>query len=92
MSVLEKYASININRLKTTEKTVKISSSSNIIFLSIKKPMEYKFILDNQNIEESFEAGLECTNTTDVYTNRSVNIDSAVVLSTVCFNSCSTCE
>ena len=54
--------------------------------------MEYKFILDNQNIEESFEAGLECTNTTDVYTNRSVNIDSAVVLSTVCFNSCSTCE
>ncbi len=54
--------------------------------------MEYKFILDNQNIEESFEAGLECTNTIDVYTNRSVNIDSAVSLSTVCFNSCSSCE
>ena len=54
--------------------------------------MEYKFILDNQNIEESFEAGLECTNTTGIYTNRSVNIESAVVLSTVCFNSCSSCE
>ena len=54
--------------------------------------MEYKFILDNQNIEESFEAGLECTNTTDVYTNRSADINSAVVLPTVCFNSCSSCE
>lgn len=54
--------------------------------------LEYKFILDNQNIEETFDAGTNCTRTTDIYTNRIATIEQATSLKTVCFNSCDDCQ
>lgn len=53
---------------------------------------EYKFILDNQLVEESFEPGTFCTNTTDTYTNRQTTISDITSLPTVCFNSCNSCD
>lgn len=54
--------------------------------------VEYKFTLDNQNIEETFNAGTNCTKTTDIYTNRILTIQEATSLKTVCFNSCDDCQ
>jgi len=54
--------------------------------------LQYKFTLDNQTIEEQFEAGMECTSTIGEYTNRVAQINDDVVLSTVCFNSCASCN
>jgi beta-glucanase (GH16 family) len=52
---------------------------------------EYKFSLDNWNVAENFEPGEPCTNTTDIFTNRIITIDSATLLPEVCWNSCTAC-
>lgn len=55
--------------------------------------MEYKFFLDDQKVEETFEAGTQCTKTTDIYTNRLASITKDTsYLDVVCFNTCSDCE
>jgi len=54
--------------------------------------LQYKFTLDNQTIEEQFESGTPCTSTIGEYTNRVVEIIEDTTLSTVCFNSCTSCK
>lgn len=54
--------------------------------------MQYKFILDNQTVEETFEPNTPCTKTTDVYTNRVAQIAGNTTLETACFNSCAPCQ
>ena len=57
------------------------------------REMEYKFFLDDQKVEETSEAGTQCTKTTDIYTNRLANITKDTSsLDVVCFNTCSGCE
>ena len=49
--------------------------------------MEYKFSVDGK--EEVFKSGTSCTKTTDIYTNRVLQIESTTSsISAVCFNSC----
>lgn len=52
---------------------------------------EYKFSLDNWLVAETFQPGEPCTQTTGVFTNRIVTLDSSVILPDVCWNSCSAC-
>ena len=53
--------------------------------------MEYKFSVDGK--EEVFKPGTSCTKTTDIYTNRVLQIESTISsISAVCFNSCTTCK
>ena len=54
--------------------------------------LQYKFILDEQGVEESFESGDPCTTTVDIYTNRVLQVEGNMTLEPVCFNSCSSCE
>lgn len=54
--------------------------------------LQYKFILDNQGVEESFESGDPCTTTVDIYTNRVLQVEGNMTLDPVCFNSCSSCK
>lgn len=54
--------------------------------------LQYKFTLDKQKVEEQFEAGTECCKTIGDYTNRVATITEDSELTTVCFNSCSSCE
>lgn len=54
--------------------------------------LQYKFILDGQEVEESFEPGLPCTATTDIYTNRVLQVEGNMTATTVCFNSCTSCN
>jgi hypothetical protein len=54
--------------------------------------LQYKFILDNQAVEESFEPGSPCTETTDIYTNRVLQVEGNMTLDAVCFNSCTSCD
>ncbi|MGB0259902.1 MAG: hypothetical protein ACPF99_00675 [Flavobacteriaceae bacterium] len=54
--------------------------------------LQYKFILDNQAVEESFEPGSPCTQTTDIYTNRVLQVEGNMTLDAVCFNSCTSCD
>jgi hypothetical protein len=53
---------------------------------------QYKFILDNQAVEESFEPGSSCTETTDIYTNRLLLVEGNMTAETVCFDSCVSCD
>ena len=53
---------------------------------------QYKFILDNQAVEESFEPGSPCTETTDIYTNRLLLVEGNMTAETVCFDSCVSCD
>jgi hypothetical protein len=53
---------------------------------------QYKFILDNQAVEESFEPGSPCTETTDIYTNRLLVVEGNMTAETVCFDSCVSCD
>jgi hypothetical protein len=53
---------------------------------------QYKFILDNQAVEESFEPGSSCTETTDIYTNRLLLGEGNMTAETVCFDSCVSCD
>jgi hypothetical protein len=53
--------------------------------------MEYKFPVDGK--EEVFKPGTSCTKTTDIYTNRVLQIESTTSsISAVCFNSCTICK
>ena len=54
--------------------------------------LQYKFILNEQGTEESFESGDPCTTTVDIYTNRVLQVEGNITLEPVCFNSCSSCE
>jgi hypothetical protein len=54
--------------------------------------LQYKFNLDQQSIEEQFEAGADCTKTINQYTNRVIQITEDTALPTVCFNSCMSCK
>ena len=54
--------------------------------------LQYKFILDNQAVEETFEPGSPCTETTDIYTNRVLQVEGNMTAETVCFNSCTSCD
>ena len=54
--------------------------------------LQYKFTLDQQSIEEQFEAGADCTKTINQYTNRVIQITEDTALPTVCFNSCMSCK
>jgi hypothetical protein len=53
---------------------------------------QYKFILDNQAVEESFEPGSSCTETSDIYTNRLLLVEGNMTAETVCFDSCVSCD
>ena len=59
---------------------------------TVEGELQYKFILDGQAVEESFEPIDPCTTTIDIYTNRVVQVEGNMTLETVCFNSCSNCE
>ncbi len=52
---------------------------------------EYKFTVDGWTDDEIFEPGEECTLTTDVFTNRVIEVTGDLVLPTVCWESCSAC-
>jgi hypothetical protein len=55
--------------------------------------MEYKFTLDGGvDLQEMFEAGTACTNTTGVYTNRLAQVESDTEFPVVCFNACGACD
>lgn len=54
--------------------------------------MQYKFVLDNQSVEESFQPDNSCTKTTDVYTNRVAQVEGSTILDPVCFNTCEPCQ
>ena len=59
--------------------------------LVIPGEMEYKFSVDGK--EEVFKPGTSCTKTTDIYTNRVLQIESTISsISAVCFNSCTICK
>ena len=59
---------------------------------AVEGELQYKFILDGQTVEESFESTDPCTTTIDIYTNRVMQVEGNMTLDTVCFNSCSSCE
>ena len=59
---------------------------------AIEGELQYKFILNGQSVEESFEATDPCTTTIDIYTNRVIQVKGNMTLDTVCFNSCSSCQ
>lgn len=52
---------------------------------------EYKFTVDGWTDDEIFEPGGECTLTTDVFTNRVIEVTGDLVLPTVCWESCFAC-
>ena len=54
--------------------------------------LQYKFILDEQGVEENFKSGDPCTTTIDIYTNRVLQVEGNMTIDPVCFNSCSSCE
>ncbi len=54
-----------------------------------KGELEYKFALDkNVERQETFEVGMPCTKTTGQYTNRVIQVEGAMDLGVVCFESC----
>ncbi len=54
--------------------------------------IDYKFTVDGWNAQENFAGGESCTRTDGGFTNRHIaSITTAMVLDTVCFNSCSAC-
>ena len=58
---------------------------------------EYKFSLDNWNVQEILDSNLSCVLTTidslgNVYINRYLNINSDTILDIVCWNECDTCS
>ncbi|MFM7730509.1 MAG: hypothetical protein ACKO6L_05690, partial [Flavobacteriales bacterium] len=52
---------------------------------------EYKYSHDAWAGQESLEPGSACTMTTDIYTNRVLNLESDTVLPVVCYGSCVAC-
>lgn len=53
---------------------------------------EYKFSYNNWQGSENLTVGSSCTNTTDIFTNRTLNVSTAAVLPVVCWNSCVSCN
>jgi hypothetical protein len=58
---------------------------------------EYKFSIDNWNIQETLDSNLSCVLTTidslgNVFVNRYLNIYSDTILDVVCWNECDTCS
>jgi 1,4-alpha-glucan branching enzyme len=53
---------------------------------------EFKFSHDNWAGSETLEPGSACTMTTDVFTNRVLNLDADTVLPVVCYGSCVACN
>jgi polyisoprenoid-binding protein YceI len=53
--------------------------------------IEFKYTLDGWNAQESLQEGTSCTKTTSGYTNRFTKINGATTLSTVCWESCTSC-
>lgn len=53
--------------------------------------IEYKFTMDNWNIQEEFNGGESCTKTTGGFTNRFAVLNGDITLPTVCFASCDIC-
>jgi beta-glucanase (GH16 family) len=53
---------------------------------------EYKFSADNWAQQESLPVGASCTATTGSFTNRTLNVNSDVVLPIVCWGSCTSCS
>ena len=54
-------------------------------------PIEYKYTFDNWTGQESLAVGLECTLTTDGFTNRFLDVTESTVLPVVCWESCVAC-
>lgn len=53
---------------------------------------EYKFTLDNWNVQEQFEDGDACTSTINGYVNRALTVGTEnTTLDAVCFDSCEAC-
>ncbi|MDG2425038.1 MAG: plastocyanin/azurin family copper-binding protein [Flavobacteriales bacterium] len=52
---------------------------------------EYKFTLDGWTNQEEFAEGASCTSTIGGYTNRTLDVAGAEVLSVVCYNECDAC-
>ena len=52
---------------------------------------EYKFSHDNWTGQEALAPGSSCTVTTDIYTNRVLNVSQDEVLPAVCYGSCAVC-
>lgn len=54
--------------------------------------IDYKFTVNGWNAQENFAGGESCTRTDGGFTNRHIaSITTAVVLDTVCYNSCTAC-
>ena len=53
--------------------------------------IEYKFTFDNWTGQETLAEGLECTLTTDGFTNRYLDVTESTVLPVVCWESCVEC-
>jgi 1,4-alpha-glucan branching enzyme len=54
-------------------------------------PYEYKFSYDSWAGQETLVPGSSCTVTTDIYTNRTINVTGNDTLEAVCFGSCTPC-
>lgn len=52
---------------------------------------EYKFSYNNWAGQENLPTGMECTNTTGQFTNRTLNVSSDMTLPLVCWNTCGSC-
>jgi 1,4-alpha-glucan branching enzyme len=59
--------------------------------LLVGQEVEYKFQLDQWNVEESLTAGSPCTKTTGGFTNRVLTPQGDSVLTAVCWESCERC-
>ncbi|HPR29497.1 MAG TPA: T9SS type A sorting domain-containing protein, partial [Chitinophagales bacterium] len=53
---------------------------------------EYKYAADTWTIQESLTPGDPCTMTTDIFTNRTLDVSEDMVLEAVCWGSCEACE
>jgi hypothetical protein len=53
---------------------------------------EYKFNFDGWSGQENLEEGSPCTVTNSGYTNRTLNVNSSIVLPVVCWGFCSACS
>jgi hypothetical protein len=54
-------------------------------------PAEYKFTVDGWDFDETLTEGDPCTETTDGFTNRVINVTEETVLPAVCWESCEAC-
>lgn len=57
-----------------------------------KGEIEWKFTMNNWEVQEEFMGGESCTRTLDGFTNRFMEVTDDVVLENFCFNHCVTCD